>query len=70
MADKHHHDGLHDEEVDHKNNVIHEEVLKEPELMSEAYLAENKEHQQGLWVSGAGIQRITRGILTDRWLLY
>lgn len=48
MADKQREDSLH-ESVE-KNDMLHAEVLAEPELMSGAYEAENREHNQGLWV--------------------
>jgi hypothetical protein len=52
MADKHREDSLHyDDDGGRKNSVLHAEVLGEPELMSGAYLAEEREHRQGLWVS-------------------
>lgn len=56
MAEKHP-DTQYDEDVEQKNGVLHAEVLKEPELMSDAYHAEEREHQQGLWVSNCGGQR-------------
>jgi hypothetical protein len=52
MADKYREDSLHyDDDGGRKNSVLHAEVLGEPELMSGAYLAEEREHRQGLWVS-------------------
>lgn len=51
MAEKHLEDSLHDDDVGRKNSILHAEVLAEPELMSGAYLAEEREHNQTLWVS-------------------
>lgn len=54
MADTHATDdkfrgaSVHEENGD-KPDMIHAEVLKEPEMMAGAYEAENREHQQGLW---------------------
>lgn len=51
MTEKHLEDSLHDDDVGRKNSILHAEVLAEPELMSGAYLAEEREHNQSLWVS-------------------
>ena len=51
MAEKHLEDALHDDDVGRKNSILHAEVLAEPELMSGAYLAEEREHNQTLLVS-------------------
>lgn len=48
MVDKARGNSLHEENGD-KPDMIHAEVLKEPEMMAGAYEAENREHQQGLW---------------------
>lgn len=37
-----------------KPDMLHAEVLKAPELMTSAYEAENREHNQSLWVSRHG----------------
>ena len=51
MAEKYREESLDDDEVGRKNSILHAEVLTEPELMSGAYLAEEREHNQSLWVS-------------------
>lgn len=51
MAEKYREESLHDDDVGRKNSILHAEVLTEPELMSGAYLAEEREHNQSLWVS-------------------
>lgn len=51
MAEKYREDSIHDDDVGRKNSILHAEVLTEPELMSGAYLAEEREHNQSLWVS-------------------
>jgi hypothetical protein len=56
MAEKHLEDSLHDDDVGRKNSILHAEVLAEPELMSGAYLAEEREHNQTLWVSRCGVE--------------
>jgi hypothetical protein len=57
MAEKHREDSLHDDDVGRKNSILHAEVLTEPELMSGAYLAEEREHNQSLWVSRGIIEQ-------------
>ena len=44
-------DSLHNEEFGGKQTTLHDEVLVNPELMSDAFMAENREHEMGLWVS-------------------
>lgn len=43
----------HDEEVDINNlqekNVLQSEVLVNPDLMSDAFHGENREHEMGVW---------------------
>lgn len=51
MATKYDSDSQHNEDLKEKNGVLHSEVLEDPELLSGAFLAENREHEQGLWVS-------------------
>jgi hypothetical protein len=51
MATKNSNDSLHNEELGGKANALHDEVLVDPELMSDAFMAENREHEMGLWVS-------------------
>lgn len=51
MAEKHDDDSQHDEHLKEKENVLHTEVLDDPDLLNGAFEAENREHQQGLWVS-------------------
>lgn len=51
MATTHSNDSLHNEELGDKGNALHAEVLVDQELMSDAFMAENREHEMGLWVS-------------------
>lgn len=51
MATKNSNDSLHNEEFGGKQTTLHDEVLVNPELMSDAFMAENREHEMGLWVS-------------------
>jgi hypothetical protein len=51
MATKNSNDSLHNEELGGKANALHAEVLVDPDLMSDAFMAENREHEMGLWVS-------------------
>ena len=51
MATKNSNDSLHNEEFGGKKTTLHDEVLVNPELMSDAFMAENREHEMGLWVS-------------------
>ena len=54
MATKNSNESLHNEEFGGKANALHDEVLVDPELMSDAFMAENREHEMGLWVSWLG----------------
>jgi hypothetical protein len=51
MATKNSNESLHNEEFGGKANALHDEVLVDPELMTDAFMAENREHEMGLWVS-------------------
>ena len=51
MATKQSNESLQNEELGDKGNALHAEVLVDPELMSDAFMAENREHEMGLWVS-------------------
>jgi hypothetical protein len=51
MATKNSNDSLRNEEFGGKQTTLHDEVLVNPELMSDAFMAENREHEMGLWVS-------------------
>lgn len=51
MATKNSNESLQNEEFGGKQNALHDEVLVDPELMSDAFMAENREHEMGLWVS-------------------
>jgi hypothetical protein len=51
MATKNSNESLPNEEIGGKANALHDEVLVDPELMSDAFMAENREHEMGLWVS-------------------
>jgi hypothetical protein len=54
MATKNSNESLHNEEFGGKANALHDEVLVDPELMTDAFMAENREHEMGLWVSYDG----------------
>lgn len=51
MAEKYDSDSHHNEDLKEKENVLHAEVLDDPDLLAGAFVAENREHNQGLWVS-------------------
>jgi SP family general alpha glucoside:H+ symporter-like MFS transporter len=51
MATKTSNDSMQNEELGGKANALHDEVLVDPELMNDAFMAENREHEMGLWVS-------------------
>lgn len=51
MSDKNGSESQHNEDVNEKNNVLYSEVLENPDLLLGAFDAENREHEQGLWVS-------------------